>query len=101
MIATIMRILYFSRDYGSYTTTFIRNQVEYFAAKYECLYLCQNHFGERPRFVKVVPYRSRFIRRLLWRLGSAADFYDKEYSSAISAILEEFKPDIIHCHFVA
>lgn len=98
-----MRILYFSRDYGRVTTTFIRNEVEYFAGKYECMYLCQRSFveGSQPAFVKVIPFKERIFNWLLRKLRVRFNFYSPQYSREIKRIVEEFNPDIIHCHFAA
>src|SRR5688500_12411966 len=98
-----MRILYFSRDYGRATTTFIRNEVEYFAGKYECMYLCQRSFvaGSQPAFVRVVPFKEPVFKWLLRKLRVHFNFYSPRYSHEIKRIVEEFNPDIIHCHFAA
>lgn len=100
-----MRILYFSRDYGTATTTFIRNEVEWFAEKHECLYLCQKveDSGEQQRFVRVVPFRRNSlmnrVRWLLWKADISCNFYSQKYAAAINKVVQEFRPDIIHCHF--
>jgi colanic acid/amylovoran biosynthesis glycosyltransferase len=100
---TYMRILYFSRDYGSYTTTFIRNQVEHIAAKHKCMYLCQQSFlkGPPPDFLKIVPFKDNVVRKILWKLGLTAYFRLSAYSKQVTQIIKDFNPDIIHCHFAS
>ena len=97
-----MRILYFSRDYGTVTTTFIRNEVEYFASKNDCMYLCQRSFNkETPAFVKVLPFRENKIKWLLRKLKLSFNFHSKGYARKLKQLVKEFDPQIIHCHFVA
>lgn len=95
-----MRILYFSRDYGFYTTTFIRNEVEYFAQKYPVKYLCQkSYLKNEPDFLNVVRYQQPLLKKLLWKTGLAANFYSSSYSVEINKLITGFNPTVIHCHF--
>ena len=99
-----MKILYFSRNYGAVTTTFIRGEVNYFRTVAECRYLCQEADGSNSdTIVSVIPFReSRVIRKLrwlLWKRDIACWFHNPRYASQVKKLVDDFKPDVIHCHF--
>lgn len=100
-----MRVLYFSYGFGSPTTTFIRNETEFFSESFPILYLCTelSTFYPTPKYVKLIPFlKSSFYRKVmdfLWRYDFACNFKNKNFSKKINEIINTFKPDIIHCHF--
>lgn len=98
-----MRILYFSNGYGATTTTFIRNEVEHFARLEEVRYLCTEQSGQKPDFVHVMPFQpNRVLRKINWYLWKAdlrCSFYDPGYKRRVSRFVNDFAPDVIHCHF--
>lgn len=100
-----MKILYFSRNYGAVTTTFIRGEVNHFRTVAECRYLCQEtdivHANDK--MVSVIPFReSRIIKKLrwlLWKNDLACYFRNPGYAAQVKELVDNFQPDIIHCHF--
>jgi glycosyltransferase involved in cell wall biosynthesis len=53
--------------------------------------------------VHVIPYDYNKIRSKInwrfWEMDWACNFHNKSYSKKVNEFLEEFSPDIIHCHF--
>jgi glycosyltransferase involved in cell wall biosynthesis len=53
--------------------------------------------------VHVIPFdHSRISNKISWRLWEkdlACNFYSRTYSKKVNQFLDEFSPDIIHCHF--
>ncbi len=100
-----MNVLYYSHSFGSPTTTFIRNETEYFNKTIYIKYLCTEVYcGEtQPSYVNVIPFEenliSKKIRWLLWRYDMSCSFKNRKYSSKINSFIKKFKPDVIHCHF--
>jgi len=101
-----MKILMFSQGYGGNTTTFINNEVQFISQKHELKYLCtekREGIGEEFNNVEVAPYNYyTFINRIKWKLWQYdlfLTFYDKGFSDKVSSIVEDFNPDVIHCHF--
>lgn len=99
-----MKVLFYSHNYGASTTTFIRNEFTYLVNKIDCKYLCQDiaNNADNPN-VHVIPYKqNKLIEKInwgLWQYDIACKFRSREYSKKISSFLDEFSPDIIHCHF--
>jgi len=102
-----MRILLFSDLFCEDTTTFIYNEVTGLTARgHDVFYLCTERINEK-KFpfepVAEIPYYvNPLLRKLRWYL----EIYDQHltfkngiYSHKITKVIEEFKPDIIHCHF--
>lgn len=100
-----MKILYFSYGFGSPTTTFIRNETDYFSSKWPVKYVCTELFANavKPDFVELVPFSENSffskIRNFLWKYDIACNFKNREFFKKINKVINEFKPDIIHCHF--
>jgi len=96
----------FSEGFGGITTTFIYNEVKYFSKKHDLLYLC-NFIKKDSDFkyvnVKEIPYNWKSLKqKILWRLWNKDIYFsmkEKSFSEKLNRILNEFKPDIIHCHF--
>jgi colanic acid/amylovoran biosynthesis glycosyltransferase len=100
-----MKILYYSRNYGAVTTTFIRGEVNYFRTVAECRYLCQeagSSYGN-DSMVTVIPFREsrimKKIRWLLWKRDIACWFHNPRYAAQVKKLVDDFQPDVIHCHF--
>lgn len=100
-----MKILYFSFGFGFPTTTFIRNETEFFSKTHNILYLCNqvSDFYPTPDYVKIIPYFKtglyRKIMSFLWKYDIMCDFKNKRFSNEINKTINYFNPDIIHCHF--
>lgn len=101
-----MKILAVSDYFGNPTTTFIYNEVVGLSEVFEISYLCtkRNNPDQFP-FGKVfeIPFKeNRIVRKLKWWAeiyDVKLDFENTAYSKRINALVEQVKPDIIHCHF--
>src|ERR1051326_5304908 len=99
-----MKIMMFSDSYGSVTTTFIRNEVNYFSRAHELLYVAQSIEGP-PGGVRTeeLPFtRSYLMEKLSWYLWKAdlrCTFRNKRFGNALNTIIERESPQVIHCHF--
>lgn len=100
-----MKILYYSHSFGSPTTTFIRNETEYFNTKYSIKYICSElyHSAGQPSYVTLIPFTEnvfkRKIRWLLWKYDINCYFQNKNYAKQLNKTINAFQPDIIHCQF--
>lgn len=100
-----MKILYFSYGFGSPTTTFIRNETEYFVEKSPIVYLCTelSTFYPTPKYVQLIPFLNSSVFRkmmnFLWKYDIVCNFKNIDFSKKINDVINRFKPDIIHCHF--
>lgn len=101
-----MKILMFSSGFGGRTTTFIYNEVEYLSKKHDLLYICNNSINDNQYsydYVKVIPYNwNSFLKKIQWKLWQYdiyLSFKDKTFATELNKEIENFKPDIIHCHF--
>jgi len=99
-----MKIVMFSDSYGSTTTTFIRNEINFLKVNHEVSYIAQevnaNNDGIK---VFKVPYEEQFlvkkIRWFLWKKDRLCTFKNKNYAKRLNSALRLIKPDVIHCHF--
>ncbi len=100
-----MRILYFSNSFGTPTTTFIRNETEAFNKTDQIKYVCNFLYSaiKRPDYIEVIPFEeTRIIKKIkwwLWSLDLYCDFKNTLFSKKLNSIINDFRPDIIHCHF--
>lgn len=94
----------FSDTYGSVTTTFIRNEVRHFTQSGEIVYVAQN-IVKNSEGVKIyqLPYRENIISRKIrwkkWQKDEQLTFVNSSYGKQLNNIIEQEKPDVIHCHF--
>jgi len=100
------KILAVSDYFGNPTTTFIYNEVIGLSKEFEVSYLCtKRNNPEQFPFENLIeiPYQeNRFIRKLKWWAeiyDFKLDFRNAAYSRKLNALVDDFKPDIIHCHF--
>jgi len=100
------KVLAVSDYFGNPTTTFIYNEVIGLSKEFEVSYLCANRNNpDQFPFENVIeiPYQeNRIIRKLKWWseiYDFKLDFRNAAYSRKINALVDDFKPDIIHCHF--
>lgn len=101
-----MKILYYSYSFGFATTTFIRNETEFFNKEHQIKYLCTEYIAKEtaPGYLKIIPFEENKIakksRWLLWNKDLVCSFKNKKYAKKLNAFIDDFNPDIIHCHFV-
>jgi colanic acid/amylovoran biosynthesis glycosyltransferase len=102
-----MRVLLFSDLFCEDTTTFIYNEVKGLVSRnHEVMYLCTERINEKKfpfdNVAEIPYYVNPLLRKIRWYL----EIYDQHltfkngiYSHKITRVIEDFKPDIIHCHF--
>jgi colanic acid/amylovoran biosynthesis glycosyltransferase len=100
-----MKILYLS-DHGPYSSTFIRQDVEAMSKIHEVLYVCfatDREYEGKNVPSRLIKYPAHSISsRIMWRLENAGIYscwYNKPFSAALRAVIDEFRPDMIHCQF--
>jgi len=101
-----MKILVFSDTFGGHTTTFIYNEVSGLAKTEEVKYLCLDRVNADIfpfRDVRIVSYRvnamTRKARWLLEKNDLLLTFTSRSFASQIRSIVDDWSPDLIHCHF--
>lgn len=101
-----LKLLIYSDIFGGNTTTFIYNEVFALAQQFDVTYVCtERQNAEKFPFEKVivVEYKvNKVIKKIRWWLevfGIALIFKNRHFSKAITKIVAEKKPDLIHCHF--
>lgn len=100
-----MKILYLS-DHGPYASTFIRQDVEYFAknqqAHYGCFVADKDYPGKTiPTTVLNYPVSS-LKTRILARLENADLYFslhDSRFAQRLQELIDQQQPDILHCQF--
>ncbi|MEM7512643.1 MAG: glycosyltransferase family 4 protein [Bacteroidota bacterium] len=102
----MQKILVYSDRFGGNTTTFIYNEVMGLVQNFQVKCVCTERLNPEIfpfEDVEIVPYEvNRVVRKLRWW----AEIYDQglifkntAFSNRINQIVEEFQPDLIHCHF--
>lgn len=100
-----MKVLVFVRKFNDATHTFIYNELQGLQSKdLQIKVVCtQRMFPERYPFpdVEVVPLSvpQRFLANRLHQLGWRLNYRNTPLRKALNTIIEDFQPDIIHCHF--
>jgi colanic acid/amylovoran biosynthesis glycosyltransferase len=94
----------YSEGYGGLTTTFIQNEVRYFANEHELYYIFERSDRSIPNVQELsIPFNiSPVVRKLrwwMWNLDLACNFRSSSYQKELEKTLDEIQPDIIHCHF--
>lgn len=101
-----MRILVYSEEFGTSTKTFIYNEVTALAKHAEVHVLCNVRDRNEPvRYPNVflVPWgNNRILEKIEWILWQRDLHYSRwnpGFSKRLNEIVDQIKPDIIHCHF--
>lgn len=101
-----LRILVYTENFGTPTTTFIYNEVIELAKWHDVKVICLNRRGE-DKFpfdnVEILLYKEwRIIRAIKWRLlkyNLFMNFYNPLFKKQVAQIFKDFNPDIVHGHF--
>jgi colanic acid/amylovoran biosynthesis glycosyltransferase len=99
-----MKIMMFSDMYGSVTTTFIKNDVDYVSRKHKLVYVVGSK-GPEVKDLKLchVPFvRSGFTEKMnwiFWKYDLRCSFRNRFYANKLREVISKERPDIIHCHF--
>jgi colanic acid/amylovoran biosynthesis glycosyltransferase len=101
-----MRILIFSDIFGSISTTFIYNEVVELSKTHEVIYVCQERQNEKVfpfSNVEILPYKINPVSKKIrwWQeiYDLKLSFVNSRYRKDIQQIIQDFSPDLIHCHF--
>lgn len=101
----LMKILYLS-DHGPYASTFIRQDVEYFAKTQEAHYGCfvaDKEYPGKTISATVLDYPVSSLKtRILARLENADLYFslhDSGFAQRLQALIDRQKPDILHVQF--
>lgn len=103
-----MKVLYFTNSFGSTTTTFIYQEVVQMAHRSGVeVSVITSERVNNDKFpfesIRVIPfpYTSMWYK-LLWQLyknNLILSYYSPGYAKKITQAIDDFKPDVIHCHF--
>ena len=101
-----IRVLYYSKNIGVPTLTFIFNEIEKLQSspKFIIKVVSENYVNRKKFIVKNISLinpikRSYFFNKIWWFLyfnNIRLNYYDKVYNSKLNDIIDDFKPDIIH-----
>ena len=93
----------YSADFGAHTQTFIRQDVDYLSKKHNLLYLCTTVLDSATASydnVKVIKaYPRSLFQRALSKFNIILNFRNQHFKKHLKHIIDESKPDIIHCQF--
>ena len=104
-----MNVIMYSETYGGPTTTFIRNTINALLdSNYKVLYICSeliqgNKIDHQNFELVVIRKKTTLMQRIIYKLygHEYSKFYLKNnyLSKEYNSLIEQFKPDIIHCQF--
>ncbi len=99
-----LNIAMFSHSFGSLTTTFIRNEVQFFAEKHKLIYLATAILDHDANAMTIeIPFqRSKLVSKLrwwLWQLDLSCDFRNENFKIQLESKLKNVRPDVMHMHF--
>lgn len=91
-------------DHSPVFSTFIWQDVRHIARQHEIKCVCSVSFKPSDEVEIIhIPYNLySFKSKIRWRLENydvSISFKDKEYSKQINKLIENYKPDVIHCQF--
>jgi colanic acid/amylovoran biosynthesis glycosyltransferase len=101
-----MKILVFVENFMEPTLTFIYNEIVELSKYHEVKLLCTTRLNES-KFpfddISVIPFEKDILReKFLWN-AEKFDIYisrkNYQFKKDITALIDDFNPDIIHCHF--
>lgn len=101
-----MKILSYTENYASETVTFITNELKHVQESHQLLLIYSNRKNpDRYNLNSMVeiPYKfSKITNKLRWWLEQFELYYflyNFSYRKKLNKTVNDFKPDIIHCHF--
>ncbi|HFU76060.1 MAG TPA: glycosyltransferase, partial [Arcobacter sp.] len=98
-----MNILMYSNSFGGHTSTFIKQDVEHLSKKHNLLYICNTvHNASTDSYdnLKIVNEESlTLLQRVFWKFDVNLNYSNYSLKNKITTIINEFKPDLIHCQF--
>ncbi len=99
-----MKILMYAQSIGTVTETFIHQDAVHLSKKHDLLYVCDTiaDSGNYALYDKVKVIESdgiSILRRVLLKFDIHMNLYNKRFAQILNQIINEFKPDVIHCQF--
>jgi glycosyltransferase involved in cell wall biosynthesis len=97
-----MKILMYADGFGVKTQTFITQDIHYLSQNHEILFICTKKDSNTPIpnvTVKQIHFKQNLLQRKLWQYDISLSFKSNYYKKEVTKIIEEFKPDVIHCQF--
>ncbi len=101
-----MKILVFVENFMQPTLTFVYNEVIELAKYHDVKIMCTER-SHKDQFIfdniSVIPFKQNvFQRKISWYLETrdiSISRQNKKFKNATSELINNYKPDIIHCHF--
>ncbi len=99
-----MKILMYARSIGTVTETFIHQDAVHISKNHDLLFICDTieNSGNYTLYDNIRVIKSDkmgLFSRALLKFDIHMNFYNKRFSQTLKQIIDEFKPDIIHCQF--
>ena len=97
-----MNILMYADGFGGNTTTFINNEIKYLESRHNLTFACIRKLNSgifKFNSVKVLPFKVTLYAKVLKRLYPSLNYKNNDFANALNILVEEIKPDVIHCHF--
>lgn len=93
----------YSNSFGGHTPTFIGQDVEHLSKNHNLVYVCNTILDAKTTSydnIKVIQeYPMSFLQRALWKFDISLNYKNKHFRKHLDRILDECKPDLIHCQF--
>jgi len=101
-----VKVLGYTESYASETVTFITNELNEVDKRHTLKLLCSKRINE-DRFdlkdILIVEYKfNRIFNKIRWWLEQFKIYFwlsNKSFKKEVNSIIDEFMPDVIHCHF--
>lgn len=99
-----MKILHFAHSLGSSLDSFINNEINYQSEIHSVRCACLHPIDDNaiPKAVKIDFKRGKIVNAFyarLYRNDILLDLKNTTFKKQLNQLLEEFQPDVIHCHF--
>ena len=99
-----MKILLFGASFGSNLDTFINNEIKYLSQRHEVKCVCNRYIEQFPiSDIQEIDIDRSSLLQKFYAKGYQYDlfltFKDKDFAKRLNAIIDDFQPDVIHCHF--
>ncbi|HFU76223.1 MAG TPA: glycosyltransferase, partial [Arcobacter sp.] len=104
LIGRVMKILMYAQSIGTVTETFVNQDAVRLSKNHELIYVCDTiaDSGMYTLYDKITVIESdrlSIMKRILLKLDISMNLYNKQFSTHLNDIIDNFKPDIIHCQF--
>ena len=96
-----MKVLYFSKNFGGPTTSFIYRQVFDISKTNKVLYTCNNLISKNIDGIdiKEIKFKQNLFLKLLSKIRIVSEHKSPHFSNAFNETVTAFSPDIIHLQF--